>query len=136
MGSGAVLFIALLVVVLGVAALGIVATKPSDEPESELVTSDSTPEVYAQRAAQYLQGASGHEVVNIGGGTLLVRWTHTPSSRYLIAVVFFPLGLLALRGTRTDVGFIHAKVANGRTTISLEGVLSPAIRAKVKQTVR
>ena len=85
---------------------------------------DSTPEAYIQRATLALAGLSRHQLSGIGGSTLIVTRSYTAGWRVVVAVLLFPIGLLALLGRDEDTATVAASHDGDHVRVTLSGAFA------------
>jgi hypothetical protein len=85
---------------------------------------DATAEAYIQRATLALAGLSKHELSGVGGSTLVVTRTYTAGWRVLVAVLLFPIGLIALLGHDQDTAIVAAARDGEHVRVTLSGAFA------------
>lgn len=85
------------------------------------LVSDATPEAFIQRAAAVAAGLPKHTLSGVGSATLIVTRNFTKPWRIVVAILFFPIGLVALMGRDQETATIAASDDAGRTRVTLDG---------------
>jgi hypothetical protein len=98
--------------------------------------SDPTPEAYIQRAALALAGLPKHTLNGVGGTTLVLARRYTAAWRVVIAILLFPIGLIALIGHDEETATVAAATTDDqRTQVTLRGAFSGSAIDRLNTTL-
>ncbi len=123
----------IVLIVIAVAVVIVVVAQRFATPSSTVIIGDSTTIRLASDGRSWLVAVSGqlhrlnaHSVDWLSADVLQVKWRHRSGWTIVIAIVLFPIGLLALLFTTNTYGTI-AIVDNGaESTVRLGGEFSNA----------
>ena len=110
---------------IGVVIVIVIARRdPSTSMKDATATVPDSGQSWMQRVSLELSGLPGHTVSYMGPLTMQVRVTRHPGWAYALAVLFFPIGLVALVASTAEDGTI-AVVEDGATSkVRLRGLFS------------
>ena len=124
----------LIFVVVVVAVIGLVVAviktggASATSRHHSAIVSDATPEAFIRRAAAAAAGLPKHTLSGgVGCSTLIVTRSYVAAWRILVAVLLFPIGLIALIGKDHETATIAAAPDGGRTRVTLDGAFSGAL---------
>lgn len=91
------------------------------------LVSDPTPEAFLQRAAAAVAGLRNHTIGGVGSATLVVTRSYFATWRIVVAVLLFPVGLIALLSRDNDTAAVSAVVDGGMVRVTLDGAFDGAL---------
>lgn len=115
------------VVIVVVAIAAVVATRVRSErsgPSSKTIVLAEVGDVWLGRVALGLSGLSGHRVEFTSATSFELFWLRRPAWTIVVAVLFFPFGLVALLVTDTLVGSFREVDAGHPTRNEVSGDFS------------
>jgi hypothetical protein len=129
--------VAIVVIVVSVAFAGRGKRSASGTPirHHSALVHDATPEAYIQRATLALAGLSRHQLSGVGGSTLIVTRSYTAGWRVVVAVLLFPIGLLALFGHDVDTATVAAARDGDHVRVTLSGAFAGAAIDRLNTTL-
>jgi hypothetical protein len=117
----------LLVLVALLIALGVQSRHRADQ-SARFTTANGDPDSVARNLALSVAVLRGHTCSLLGPHVLQITARRTPTWAYIVAVLLFPIGLLALLAkTDTSVVITLTKV-KGAIAVESAGQLSPELR--------
>jgi hypothetical protein len=121
--------VAVLVLVLHYAGIG------ASEKHHTVLVSDATPEAFIQRAASVVAGLPQHTLSAVGSSTLIATHRYRAGWRAVVAVFFFPIGLLALLGHDEETAAIAAMSDGGHTRVTLNGAFTHPLIERINSVL-
>lgn len=104
-------------------------------PESKTIVLPERADRWLERVATNLSGLPSHRVEWTSAHNLQLYWTRRPIWTFVVAVVFFPLGLLALLHTKAVVGSFRVVESGPPGTVHIAGAFSQAVVDSVNRTI-
>lgn len=118
-----------LILVIGAFVIGLVVwlltrfTRDRNAPVSSALV-QGAPDQVVRDLVLALSGARNTTLRSDGSGTLTVDWSYIPAWAVFIAIIVFPIGLLALLARATVSGSIVADQELGMTRMRMAGAFS------------
>lgn len=104
-------------------------------PESKTISMIERADRWLARVATNLNGLPSHRVEWTSPDTLQLYWTRRPIWTFAVAIVFFPIGLLALLHTNTLIGSFRIVEHGPPGTVNIDGAFSQAAVDSVNRTI-
>lgn len=99
------------------------------------LVSDATPEAFIQRAAAAAASLPKHTLSGVGGATLIVTRNYLKPWRIVVAILLFPIGLIALMARDQETATITAAFDGGRTRVTLDGFFTGQLIDRVNSVI-
>ncbi|MBK6668660.1 MAG: hypothetical protein IPG46_02850 [Actinobacteria bacterium] len=126
-------------IILGVAALAVavaVAVGGRIKSHSTTVVLRGTPDEVLNDIRLAVALVRGHSTLSSGPSSLAIRFGITPAWVPLICILFFPFGLLALLGRRTETSTLVAEPDGpGRTRLRIAGRFDERAIGRINQVI-
>lgn len=137
-GNEWILIVGVLAVVVVVVLVVVVASRGrfgSDPPVGAALVRGSTDAVLGDLLLA-LSGRRRWQLGRSGANSLVLEWSYIPGWAIVVAVLFFPLGLVALLARRSESGTVVASQQHGDTVeLRMAGVFDRSAIASINSVI-